>query len=202
MRLILPCAGFGTRMGMDPNKSKELLDYKGNPLIEFSIEIAKSHNLSPLVITREEKTDLMDYCFEQGIMCQTVKVDGEWASTVLKSEPLWLENNILMLPDTIFSPVNNTIEEIKYHLNCNEDAVFALHDVDDCSKWGVIEGDTLYEKSSYTGPGKAWGIIGFKGYYGKYLFTDLTKGNSKELHNYSRVGLNMFKDLTRTGKIE
>lgn len=200
-RLIIPCAGFGTRMSMEKNKSKELLLYQGGPLIEFSLDLAKDFDLNPLVITRAEKIDLIDYCEKNEIETQIIEVNGEWADTVLQSAPHWEEDNILILPDTIFNPSYSPINDILHSLEIGSNAIFALHHVEDSSKWGIIKDYTLFEKPDFNGPGLAWGLIGFKKEYGLELFSNCQKGKSFKLENCGFTYLDEFKDLTRTGKI-
>ena len=201
MRLILPSAGFGTRMNMPIDQSKELLLYNGKPLIEFSLGLAKYFNLRPLVITRKEKTDLIQYCDEKNIDIEIITPEGEWANTVLMSEPFWEKDNILVLPDTFFTDVNWVFNNIINDLQIGQvSASFAVHKVEDSSKWGVIKDDRLYEKPDFTDPGLAWGIIGFKKDYGKVLFENCQKGKFIELTNYNIVKLESFEDLTRNGK--
>jgi len=203
MKLILPCAGFGVRMGMEPNKSKELLDYHGKPLIENSLLFSKLYSdITPVVITRKEKTDLIDYCNNKNICTEIIEVEGEWADTVLKSKRYWEEDNLLILPDTVFDPFLTSITEIRSGLDLGNNAVFALHIVGDPWNWGTILNYTLREKSPSIHPCYAWGIIGFKKDYGEQLFSNCKKGKELKLENCGFTYLNSFKDLTRTGKIE
>src|SRR6266850_3092271 len=103
MRAIIPCAGFGTRVGMKSNQSKELLpDSNNKPLIQYSLDICRLYQIDPLVILREEKKDLQEYLKKEKVNYITIKPEGEWYDTVLKSQGHWDENNVLMLPDTKF----------------------------------------------------------------------------------------------------
>lgn len=208
-KLLIPCAGFGSRMAMDKDKSKELLLYKGTPLIEYALTIADNYNLKPLVITRKEKTDLIEYCDKFDIETFIIEVNGEWADTVLKSQDFWEEDNILILPDTIFSHKHKTIESIIAYLKYGNSAAFALHKVEDSTKWGIVVEDKnekypkLIEKPKLEGNEHyAWGLIGFKKSYGKELFEACSKKQALELKNCGFTYLEEFKDLTRTGKIE
>lgn len=201
-RLILPCAGYGTRMQMSLDKSKELLEYKGKPLIEFSLSLAATFDLTPLVITRAEKQDLIQYCKEREIETKIIEVSGEWPDTILKSQDKWTNDNILMLPDTVFDPEEETIASLIMGLRLGNNAVFALHKVEDPSKWGVIDDYVLHEKPTHLTKGYAWGVIGFKGSYGKTIFSHCSKKYPLILHNTGFTYMNNFKDLTRTGKIE
>lgn len=197
MRLILPCAGFGTRVNMPPDQSKELLLYEGKPLIEFSLELARKYGLAPLVITRKEKTDLIEYCEKLTIETQIIEVEGEWADTVLKSEPYWEDNNILILPDTIFHNKWFAMDIINDSLITGLNASFALHKVENSSKWGIIRENRLYEKPQFDDQALAWGLMGFKKDYGKQLFSSCHKGGCFILNNYSTMLLESFEDLTR-----
>lgn len=207
MRMIIPCAGFGTRMSMNPNQSKELLLYQGKPLIENALQLAQIFNIKPLVITRIEKQDLIQYCAENDIETQIIDVRGEWADTILQSKPWWEEDNILVLPDTVFDPAHDTIYDILEGLELGNNAVIALHDVKDVSQWGYVTNYTITEKPQFITrgivSGNAWGVIGFKKTYGEELFSAMTKrNNALQLKNVGFTYLEGFRDLTRTGKIE
>lgn len=201
VRLILPCAGYGTRMNTPINKSKELLLKDGRPLIQYSLDLAIACRLDPLVVTRAEKTDLIEYCRLWNIETQIIEVEGEWANTVLKSAPNWAENNILVLPDTVFSPPITTTQQISAGLWLGNNAVFALHEVQDPHKWGIVADYKLYEKPVLGHPAYAWGLIGFKAEYGKKLFANSGKGSVFPLENCGFTYLDYFQDLTRTGTI-
>lgn len=198
IKAIIPAAGFGTRMGMKPNESKELLPHNGRPLIEHTLELCSIFKLTPHVITRVEKQDLIEYCKARSIECQILdKVEGEWPDTVLKSQPYWDWDNILLLPDTVFGPIS-AIETMKMNLSLGCRYVLALHNVADISMWGSVQDYYLIEKSSVVGPGKAWGILGFNSVYGEELFTAMSKRNEPfRLRDCAFVQLANFADLTR-----
>ncbi len=135
--MIIPCAGYGTRMNMPIGQSKELLlDKAGNHLIEFYLNHCPHFNITPLVITRKEKTDLIAYCESNHIETLIIEPKGEWNDTVLASSLLWDEDNILVLPDTRFNSPRTAISDIKKGLELGNQAVIGLHKVDDVSKWG------------------------------------------------------------------
>lgn len=204
IKAIIPCAGFGKRMNMLPDESKELIINPNNnrPLIDYAFSLCNLYDLEPLVITREEKKDLIEYCANLNIETQIIEPVGEWPDTILESMHNWNKDNILILPDTVLSPVS-VIEDIKTGLKLGNNAVIALHDVKDVSKWGSVKDYNIIEKSSNTNEGKAWGLIGFKDYYGYELFSAMsTRNKNFKLDNTGFVYLNEFKDITRTGKIE
>lgn len=204
MKAIIPCCGYGTRMGMKPNESKELLPDVVNgfkAIIDFAIQQCRFFRLDPLVITRKAKKDLIKYCKENRIeyMIHEPKDGDEWNKTVLASQDHWDEENILILPDTRFGSVF-CIEDIERGLKLGNNAVMAVHEVRDPSKWGVIRGNTLFEKpKQFPEDNKewAWGLIGFKDTYGQELFSDV---ECLELKNVGFVYLKSFEDITRGKK--
>lgn len=212
--VILPCAGFGQRMGMKNNESKEMLKdlYNDNkPLIDWHLDKLKDYQT--VVVTREEKTDLIDYLAEKQIFTLLLNdVSKEWPNSVLYSKVSWEENNILVLPDTRFEPTD-IVSRIDQELQNGFDLVFAVHKVEDCSKWGKVFLDPYSNKPLYTQEkpelafkldGLAWGLIGFKKPVGESLFQaylDKTIFNLTKL-KVKIIYLNSFKDITRTGKIE
>lgn len=205
MKYIVPCAGFGTRMNMKTNESKEMLidPSTGYRLIDNVLRLANITGASVHVITRKEKTDLIEYLKDKpNVEVQIIEPKGEWAATVLQSEKYWEESNILILPDTKWDPLLSTLEQIEESLKLGCYSVFAVHKVDDVSKWGRIKDYTLTEKPKDTGPGYAWGLIGFNPNEGLSIFSNCSQGWDLQLMNSSFIFLDSFKDLTRTGKVE
>lgn len=202
MKAIIPAAGLGTRMGMRPDQSKEMLpdrNHMGKPLIQWCLDLCKAFNIDPIVITREDKKDLRQYLFNNGIEFMDIKPEGEWNDTVLKSQEHWEEDNILILPDTRFDRIR-CIEDIQRSLSLGNNAVLAVHEVTDPSKWGIIKDYKLIEKpKDLRGKQMAWGLIGFKDYYGVELFNNMSN-NGYVLKDIGFTFLNKFEDLTRNGK--
>lgn len=214
VRGIMPAAGYGTRMGMSINQSKEMLrDPKDQSyLIDYSLNLCYSNKIEPIVISRIEKEDLNSYLRLKGVEHIVLKTPGkEWADTVLKSQGLWTEKNILILPDTRFEPANESIKRVKDLLH-QYDLVAGVHKVPglEIDKWGIIDRNTIWEKPSVINPKinsshKAWGILGFSKSIGEKLFQSQNKHNwltlSPEIEP-AFVHLDKFEDITRTGKLE
>lgn len=200
IKAIIPCCGYGKRMGMRPNESKEmLLDSFFNYIIDHSFKLCEEFDLESLVITRKDKKDLIKYLKRLKIkyMLYEPKANDEWNHSVMASKKKWTENNILILPDTRFSSIT-VIEDIKKGLELNNNAVIALHEVNDPKKWGIIKDYKILEKpKGLKGPQMAWGLIGFKKHYGEKLFTNI---NGQKLKNISFTYLENFVDITRNRK--
>ena len=214
-KAIIPCAGFGTRMGMNPDLSKEMLTDPSTdqPLIQYSLNLCLQYGLKPVIITRPEKQDLIDYLQDKGVELQIEEPGKEWAETVLKTEKNWGTHNIVMLPDCKFGP-HKIIEQMMFNIVTN-DLVFALHELPEhgstpeTTNWGIVTPHKTAEKpknySQLYGPYYAWGLIGFKKSRGKALFQTYTeKGKWFDLNNEkcSFLFLDAYRDITRTGKIE
>jgi dTDP-glucose pyrophosphorylase len=203
MRAIIPCAGYGTRMNMAPDKSKEMLEdpKTGESLITYSLKLCLKHDIEPLVITRAEKTDLIAYCNTWGIKTQIIVPEGEWMDTVLMSQPHWDKHNVLILPDTKFEPTN-VLRDIKRDLSFGANSSIALHSVDDADKWCILRQYNLIEKpKNYPGKQWAFGLIGFTDFSGYGIFKQLKDEKIAMLDRSSFHYLEDFKDLTRAGKI-
>lgn len=201
MKCIIPCAGYGTRVNMKPNQSKELLidTLTDKPMINFSLSICDYYGMEPLVITRHEKKDLVDYLEREEIefMYNDPNRQGEWMDSVLQTRPKWDKYNILMFPDTRFRPTE-IIDEMKRDLTLGANCSIALHKVKDPEKWCVLGGNCLYEKPSLIPPSNwAFGIIAFTDTYGEFLFKELSNLKFCELDNASFKYLDSFIDLTR-----
>lgn len=201
-KLILPCAGFGTRAGMRPDQSKELNAFNGKPLIEFSLDIAKTYGLEPHVITRKEKLDLIGYCVSNDISIQVLEAPGaEWADTMLQSSPYWAPHNLFMLPDTVFDNPE-IIQELMRDLQLGCNVSFGVHEVKSQHVWSTINNYRVIEKPIVMGPGTAWGCFSYERKYGKMLFESFTTKNKfMKLHKASFHTLVNFKDLTRESNI-
>lgn len=200
IKCIIPCAGFGTRVNMKPNQSKEMLPdpgYKRQPIIQFALDMCKTFNLEPLVITREDKKDLRQYLFNANINFIDIKVEGEWYDSVLKSSNYWNNHNILLLPDTRFTPLR-CLQDLKNGLELGNESVFALHKVNEPNKWGIIKDYQLLEKpKDLIGEQWAWGAIGFTKTMGEFLFKD---NFIKILDNTGFTYFTKFEDITRGKK--
>lgn len=206
MKYIVPAAGFGTRMGMKPNESKEMLidPSTGYRLIDNVLRLANLTGASVHVITRKEKIDLIEYlATKNNVTVQIIEPEGEWADTVLASREHWDEHNVLILPDTKWDPLLTTLEQIEESLKLGCETVFALHKVRDASKWGAIGYYEVTEKPTLGGEGYAWGLIGFNNSFDSHaLFSTMCEKNEPfVLENTSFIFLDSFKDLTRTGKL-
>lgn len=199
MKAIIPSAGFGRRMKIKKNQSKEMLPdviFGYDHIIDYSLEICRRYNLEPIVISRKEKKDLNNYLKKKKVKTVIIKPEGEWNNSVLKSSEFWSEDNILILPDTRW---NNweVIEDMKKGLQLGNNAVFAIHNVNDPENWGVIKNYYLREKpKDLSEKQNAWGVIGFKQNYGYHLFESMNNKNVW-LNNCGFAYLNGFQDITR-----
>lgn len=206
VRLILPCAGFGTRMNMPVNLSKELLPNPetNSPLIDWHVENAKENGLDVLVVTRDEKKDLIQYCVKNNINLLVVKPEGEWTKTIAKAyQNGFNDYNVVALPDTVYYP-KEALGEIAQLVKNTGNFTFGTFPVDDASKWCVTEGDAVFEKSHVLQGNyfSAIGLFGFAREAGLDLFTSLAEtGTFKLPTKANHVSLDIFRDLTRTGKV-
>lgn len=202
IKAILPCCGYGSRMNMQLDQSKEMLpDSNGNPLIKYHLDICFKYGLEPLIITRAEKTDLIKYV---ETFCDVLIIEPkrEWPYTILKSWEKWEEDNVLLLPDTRFEP-HDIINNIKRDLELGADISIALHSVMDANKWCIVNDYQLHEKSNgFHGQQYAFGVIGFKKRAGIHLFSELNINKEANLYNASFQYLDSFVDVTRNGTVE
>lgn len=214
--IVIPAAGFGTRMNLEPHQSKEMLPdpYNDNkPLIDWHLD-----NVDPyetVIVTRKEKKDLIKHIANKNFAWMTIKGDQEWPATILATSHHWRDSNIVLLPDTRFEP-KNILAEIDKELETH-DLVFAVHEVDDLYKWGWVNTDSesklalgtqekpIYYQTKYIfNPNLAWGIIGFRYTVGENLFQAYLDKTYFDLNPYKVkiLFLDKFMDITRTGKIE
>ncbi len=210
--IIVPCAGFGTRVGSPPAKELLLNPSTQRPLIDHSLVVAQDHQWNKVLITRPEKKALMDYVtgFEIAHDTKTqwvlVQKTLEWPDSVLKSSEFWSEQNILILPDTSWTPAGLE-KKIVQQLD-SFDVSYGVFDTLGKHTWGTvsIQGDTLHlhEKPPKAGADfKAWGLIAFKKNIGKTLFTSILESTldhqvkSLQIRACSTM-MNSFVDHTRS----
>jgi len=206
VRGIIPCAGYGTRMGMEDHQSKEMLidPITRDEMIQWSLDRCKENDIVPLVITRKEKVTLITYCEHRNIELLIIEPEGEWPNTILKSKDLWFDSNILFLPDTRFSPTSKLRIMKDYLDRVGYDYAIALHSVADMSKWCVVENDYIIEKPTVNGWGLGMGVIGWNKNTGQALFETLATRNKgfKLTEETMYCYLDKFVDITRTGLLE
>lgn len=205
MKAIIPACGLGTRMNMPINKSKELLPHPlyNTTLIGRHLYHCKQVGIEPIVITREEKTDLIQYCSEQQVQCVIQPLQGEWVDTVINSSGHWAKRNCLILPDTIYRDYNDLASLVK-HQELGSKIVVGYHEVTDPEKWGIVQNYQIIEKpnqyqliSQPSGVYQAWGTLGFNKLEGLDLFIGLKQNKRYTLKDASFYRLINFKDVTR-----
>jgi len=202
MKALIPCAGYGTRMRMQPHEAKELLpDETGKPTIEWSLNICKKYNIDPVVITREEKKEFIQYLEKNNIEY----IIGGGASTgesILNAKKYWDKYNIMILPDTRFDYPESLFNDMLKSMQVGNDCMFALFKVTDYNNWGIICNNTFYEKPKYPfepiDNAYAWGLIGFRYEYGTTLLRSYNlTSNPLKLSNPGYVYIENFRDISR-----
>jgi len=208
-QIIIPAAGFGTRVGSPHAKELFIDPITKKPLIHRALNLAAERNWPVHVITRPEKTELIDYLNKfPSVYTQIVSKTKEWPDSILKSAPFWQKKNILILPDTLWDP-QNAIDEIFRSLNTNPIAIGAFEiDKNQSHVWGVIKNQTFplefceKDQSTQLFDILAWGIIGFTSDIGIEYFTKLQESTFDHQwkfmeSKFEMIRLNTFADLTR-----
>lgn len=210
-QIIVPCAGYGVRVGSP--QAKELLPHPRSkkPLIEGCLEMAEETGWPLVLITRPEKKNLIACVDEQGkrrgLQIEWVLVNStkEWPESVLVSQPFWGEKNLLLLPDVEWNPKSAVVEIVK---NLNSfDISYGLFESENLRTWGTVEINAkqirICEKPTVNYPGfLPWGLLAFKKSVGKLLFESLLTSTLdhqvKTLpFRANKVDLQSFEDLTR-----
>lgn len=162
--VIIPAAGWGTRVGTPP--AKELLahpKYPQHSFLEQALAICKSMDADPLVVSRVSKSVLNNW-LKLNLPSSSfliIEHSTEWTDTLLQTAHLWRRKNILMLPDTHWQPLA-AINSLILALDQNHLALL-LHQVTDPQHWGMVSTHHILEKpqqpiAPYMG---AWGLVGF-----------------------------------------
>lgn len=177
----------------------------GEPLIAWCLDLVNARNWSPLVVLRKEKIALRAYLRERQVPMLEVAETREWPESILKSEELWGETNLMILPDTRFSKIS-VLDDMAKALETSALA-FATFQPNDFSTWGVVRSGEnglhgCEKPLSLPGGQSAWGVIGFQRQIGLRLFTHLLQ--STLTHEWYQMpetaavfSLDFFKDLTR-----
>jgi len=227
--IIVPAAGFGKRAGMaegtgaGTGAAKELLPrptgtyLAGEPMINLALQCAQQLSAHVHVVTRAEKTQLIDYISNSNLIykndstaqtsreigLQIVQPTREWPDTILQARAHWREFNLVVLPDTDFAPVV-VLEEMHRRLQ-SASVVFATFSADDYKTWGVVDPNGMRhcEKPLVWPTGAcAWGLFGFRRAAGEKLLQNLLQSTLDHEwrplpEDTQFLQLESFKDLTR-----
>lgn len=177
--VVLPAAGYGTRMGSPEAKEMLINPKTGKKFIQFSLEQAKLIAADIVLIIRKEKQELKlwvtEFCVQNDIHLKVIETQPttEWPETVLASEAYWGDYNILLLPDTDWQAVNLLKTLVSSLLTEKLDIIYAVFKTDKLN-WGFVRTDSclqLCEKpTTNLDSFSAWGIIGFTKEVGNALF--------------------------------
>ncbi len=201
IKCIIPCSGYGTRLGMSPNESKEMLwdNNLQERVIDYSLKLCDSLGFEPLVLTRGEKEDLNIHLFNKNINLMFIEDGTEWHDTILKSYSFWDDNNIVLLPDTRWNNAEQSLKHIKY---CFEtlNSVMALGtlEIEDARKWCVLHSNFLFEKPENDICSLGVGVFAFTKELGRQMFASFKNRQPFEIPETTQfVHLENFKDITR-----
>lgn len=206
--VLIPAAGLGTRVGSPP--AKELMPHPqtGRPLMTEALLKVEKFGARPLVITREQKTELNQ--FLQKVKAPSIvlqEMTREWPETILKTEAYWRTWNFVLLPDTVYEP-QSAMQMMWDKISLSRvQAMFATFPVDDFSTWGAVKTDrpfALCEKAqgNLGRSWRAWGIFAFHRSIGKELLQKMLASTFdheiKDLpFELDFVTLSSFDDITR-----
>ncbi len=131
MKIILPCAGMGTRLGLPYPKEIHLIAEQ-TALIDLTFRRLQQHKHSiseVIVILSPEKMQLVDYLakWREDFYLKFIyfnEKNFEWAGSILSAEKEFGEKNIVFLPDSFLVgkpefPILATFDEqLKDHGVC------------------------------------------------------------------------------------
>ncbi len=187
MRILIPAAGYGTRVGMQPNQAKELLPGPdGKPMIDWIITKAISYGIPVHVHTRLAKRDLVDHLIDKYSREQVTVYLGEPTSmeaSILPMVDSKTHKNLVMLPDTRFENIDDVLKIFKHTQGW--DAMYGTHQVTDPENWGMInkDGRITDKPTNWKHGNEAWGVM--------------TMGHALAYPRILRLPLINFRDLTR-----
>jgi hypothetical protein len=177
LALLIPAAGFGNRVGRPHAKELFIHPETLKPLINKSLDCAKSLNCVAIVITRSEKKDLLAYLDAErslGTNIETLVIEPskEWPDSLLQSKHLWCEKNIVVLPDTEFLPTDAVDKMVSELDHC--DVAYGLFETDNPKTFGMLgqkNGNWWMCEKPETKLSEcddsAWGLFGFRKHTGE-----------------------------------
>ncbi|MGE0633508.1 MAG: hypothetical protein AB7O96_13935 [Pseudobdellovibrionaceae bacterium] len=206
--ILIPAAGYGSRVGSPPAKELLLHPKTQKPFIVEALAKIPHPKSQVLVISRREKLGfnqfLQKYEIPTLILDQPTK---EWPDTLLKSEPHWREWNFILLPDTDYEPADSLLKLVEKSKQTSAKALFAVFDVSDLSTWGAVSQSArqICEKPQNKLPvdqWKAWGLFAFHKSVGRELLEKMLESTlGHQIFDLSfafdLISLNSFDDLTR-----
>lgn len=144
VKILIPAAGFGTRVGSPPAKELFLRADTSKPMIEWTLEQAMQNNIYATVITRKDKLPLIDYLTSHPDYLKNFNLflfdhSKDWQDSLLKAKSEWAELNLVLLPDTTWEPtfiLKDLVQNFVQNKNLN--SVAALHQVHDTQNWGIL----------------------------------------------------------------
>jgi len=126
MKIILPCAGKGTRLGLPYPKEIHLIAEQ-TALIDLTFLRLKSHAdliSEVIVIVAPEKASIIQYLekWQRDFYIKFIYFNEdnfEWAGSILSAEPEFGEKNIVFLPDSFLvgSPSHPILPTMNSYLN-------------------------------------------------------------------------------------
>lgn len=221
--ILIPAAGYGTRVRTVQDRAtptaspdcKEMLSRPGyDHMIDFALDIAARLHVAAHVITRKDKVSLAAHLErrqrEQPLTFQFVEPTREWPESILVSEPHWRARNLVILPDSDFSPLSIIVEMIEALASAQ--TVWALFEAsaDECRSYGVVDTKLNRHAEKPLDPHGAqpWGVFGFRHEAGRKLCANLLESTLAQPYEGTRKWFNLpppsqyfalahYKDLTR-----
>ncbi len=179
-------------------------------MIEWALKLAKLNKMNAVIISREDKVDLNVFLEKKkatyDLEVLYIASSLEWADSLLQAEMLWADRNIVLLPDTRFTPTSiiGSLNSSLIHAPYN----FATFQPKSLNAWGAVRCKDkkcfIAEKPQVTiATDLAWGLFGFNRAYGKTLLRTILKSTSDFIllpdENIETIPLEQFEDKTRSG---
>ncbi len=172
--VIIPCAGKGTRLNIPFPKELMPVEY-GQVLIDYSFDLLKSFGkVRVVIIINPEKVEIMRYLQKYSddfdiVFCYQKTGSKGMIGAIRSAKDLFLENNLLLLPDTIIQSSQKDLIDMTIEYLNSFPAVF----------WAKKEND--YEILSREG---ALRLIKQNGHLIVEDYIDKPGKNSNDLNGY------------------
>lgn len=212
-KVILPMAGYGTRVNAPTETGKELMiDPKTKePLAKWALDAIETAGMEPHVVSRKNKRVLNAWIQAKlhNVQLLEEKDMKEWPDTVLRSEKYWHDTNIMMLPDTRFPRPTVTLKQLELLLTVSPIALAVIDQPDlVAANYAVVSARTglFAEKPAYDIGTEKIALVAFRKEVGKKLFEGFSNRGEyftvQNIRHIPTIKLEWFKDITRNGRIE
>jgi hypothetical protein len=207
LNIILPCAGKGSRLGLPYPKEIHLIEHDLRLIdLSFRLCLPYRNKIDRITITLNSSKHEIVSCLDKWsqsfniVFCYFNNQYEEWPGSILSAKHLFLENNIVLLPDSrIIEYENYPLVPSMLNSLKHDDLVFAF--IKEQSKrlenLGAISIDDNLAITGFCDKPKSewqkynafWGSFGFKDSHSKAILEMMMKSVQKQVVDLNQLNL-------------